>query len=147
VTLLTLLLPTGPTPPLWVTTVGGRNVIAGSWGDRSGSRPAPPDYLALSSDNTWPAASDASLAGEITTPGGGLVRGAATYAHTSGTDRYTLTRTFTATGSDTLPVVVRKIGVFNAASGGAPVWEYIIPAPMTISVVGGAVTVTHTVRI
>jgi len=68
-------------------------------------------FVALTSTNITPAATDTSLSGEITTAGGGLVRKQATYLQTSGTASraITLTPVFTANGSDTLPVTVYAI--------------------------------------
>src|ERR1044072_900520 len=97
-------------------TNAGRDMIASAIGDRSGSRAAVADYIALTANATSPAAGDTTLTAEIATGGGGLIRAAATYAHTNGQATYTLTKTFTANGSDSLPVTVAKVGIFNASS-------------------------------
>lgn len=103
-------------------------------------------WIGLTADATAPAAGDTALTGEITTAGGGLVRAAATYAHTSGTNTYTLTNTFTANGSDTVPVTVAKMGAFDASSAGnMPFATLLTPATATISAAGDTVTVTQTV--
>lgn len=54
---------------------------------------APAWYIALTANSTAPAAGDTTLASEITTAGGGLVRKLATYAHTAGASSYTLFET------------------------------------------------------
>lgn len=128
-------------------TNAGRDMVASALGDRSGSRAAVADYLALTANSTAPAAGDTTLTAEIATGGGGLIRAAATYAHTNGTATYTLTKTFTANGSDSLPVTVAKVGVFNASSAGALVWETLLGTTATISAVGDALTLTETITV
>jgi hypothetical protein len=76
------------------------------------------NFIALSSDTTAPAAGDTTLTGEIT--GGGLARAQGTYAHTTGTNTFTITKTFTATASHT---AVQKAGLFTASSGGTMMAE------------------------
>jgi hypothetical protein len=71
-------------------------------------------YIALTTDSTSPAASDTTLASEITT--GGLARAdATTKSHTGGTNSTTIQHTFTASATHTN---VQKSGLFNAASSG-----------------------------
>lgn len=128
-------------------TTAGKDFIASALGDRSGSRAAVADYLALTANSTAPSAGDTSLTGEIATASGGLVRQQATYAHTGGTSTYTLTKTFTANGNDSLPVVVAKIGAFNASSGGSMPWTSLLSTTATISAIGDALTITETITI
>jgi hypothetical protein len=128
-------------------TNAGKDMISGALGDRSGSRPAAADYLAITANTTSPAASDTTLTGEIATASGGLIRSQATYAHTTGTSTYTLTRTYTANGNDSLPVTVAKTGVFNAASAGAMVWETLLGTTATVSASGDSLTVTVTISL
>lgn len=106
---------------------------------------APVWYMALTANSTAPAATDTTLTGEITTSGGGLVRKLATYAHTAGTNTYTLTGTFTANGSDSLPVTVAKIGTFNSITSGQMLHETLLSATATLSASGDALTITQTV--
>jgi hypothetical protein len=104
--------------------------------------------FANSATATTPAAGDTTLAGEITTAGGGLLRGAATYAHTTGTNTSTLTRTVTANGSDSLPVTISQDGVFNAASAGTLGYKTALtPSTATLSASGDNLTATHTLTI
>jgi hypothetical protein len=128
-------------------TNAGKDMVVSAIGDRSGSRAAVADYLALTANTTTPAATDTTLTGEIATAGGALIRAQATYAHTGGTATYTLTKTFTANGSDALPVTVAKIGVFNASSAGAMVWETLLSATSTLSASGDALTITSTITL
>lgn len=128
-------------------TTAGKDFAAGALGDRSGSRPAAADYLALTANSTTPALGDTTLTAEIATAGGGLIRGTATYAHTTSTSTYTLTKTFTANGNDSLPITIAKVGVFNAASSGILVWSTLLGTTATISASGDALTVTETITI
>src|SRR5262245_47561035 len=66
------------------------------------SQAAAANYMAITANNTSPSAGDTTLAGEITTVGGGLIRKQSTPAHTNGTSTFTLTTTYTANGSDSL---------------------------------------------
>ena len=50
---------------------------------------APALFMALSTTNSAPAAGDTTMAGEITTAGGGLIRAIATYAHSASATTYT----------------------------------------------------------
>lgn len=102
-------------------------------------------WMALTANVSAPAAGDTALTGEITTGGGGLIRQAATYAHTGGTSTYTLTGTFTANGSDSLPVTIGKMGVFDAASVGNMPFTTLISPTATLSASGDILTVTQTV--
>lgn len=112
------------------------------------TQPAPANYMALTANATAPAAGNTALAGEIATAGGGLVRKQAVYAHTPGTNTYTLTGTFTGTASDNYPVTIAKVGVFNAASGGTLVWETLLsPTAATLNASGDQLTVTQTVTL
>lgn len=104
-------------------------------------------YIALTANSTTPSTADTTLTGEIVTGGGGLIRALATYAHTAGTATYTLSNTFTANGSDSLPVTVAKIGVFDAASAGTLVFETLLSSTATLTASGDSVVVTDTVTI
>lgn len=111
----------------------------------AGGQPA--FWLALTANATAPALADTTLTAEIATAGGGLVRAVAVYGHTLGTNTYTLTKTFTANGSDALPVVVAKAGVFNSgpAVGGRMVFESALSNTVTMNASGDSVQVTETV--
>jgi hypothetical protein len=130
-----------------VLTTAGKDMVASAIGDRSGSRAAVADYLALTANVTAPALGDTTLTAEIATGGGGLIRAASTYAHTGSTSTYTITKVFTCNGSDSLPVTVGKVGVFNASSAGTLVWSTLLSPTATLSASGDALTVTETVTI
>lgn len=130
----------GPTALL---TNGGRDGLHAQHLATS-AQPAAFNYVGLTANSVAPAAADTTLTGEIATAGGGLIRGQATYAHTAGTNTSTLTKTFTANGSDTLPVTVAKVGVFNASTAGTLGYEDLLSSTATLSVSGDSVTVTFT---
>lgn len=113
------------------------------------AQPAPFAYLAVanSASATAPAAGDTVLTGEITTAGGGLLRGQATYAHTAGTNVTTLTRTFTANGSDSLPVTISQDGCFNASSAGTLGYKSALASNATLNAAGDSVALTRTLTI
>lgn len=102
-------------------------------------------WMALTATATAPAVTDTVLTGEITTGGGGLIRQAAAYAHTTSASTYTLTGTYTANGSDTLPVTIAQMGVFDATSSGNLVFRTLISPTATLSASGDVLTVTQTV--
>lgn len=78
---------------------------------------APANWVALSTTDADPADGDTTLAGEITT--GALARAQGIYAHTVGSNSYTITKVFV---SDQVARVYRA-GIFTAASAGTLVWE------------------------
>ena len=104
-------------------------------------------WVAITANATAPAATDTTLTGEITTAGGGLLRKVGTFAHTTGAASYTITTTFTANGSDSLPVTIAKRGHFDAASAGNLVFESLVLPTATLSGAGDAVTLTDTVSL
>lgn len=108
------------------------------------SQPAAFKYGAISPSKTSTAAGDTSLAEEITTSGGGLLRAEMTFAHTAGTNTSTLTHTWTANGSDSLPVTVAKWANFNASSSGTMGEEDLLSSTATLSASGDSLTVTFT---
>lgn len=126
-------------------TNAGRDFVSAQVAGAGGTATA--KHMAVTANATAPAAGNTTLAGEITTAGGGLLRKVATYAHTTGTATYTLTATFTANGSDALPVTLAKRGVFDAASTGTLVFETLLNSTAVLSVSGDATTITDTVTI
>lgn len=101
---------------------------------------APANYIGLTANSTAPAAADTTLTGEIAS--GSLVRAQATYSHTTGAASYTLQKTFTSDQT----VVIAKIGVFNAATGGTMVFETLLNATASL-VSGDQLTITETVNL
>lgn len=106
-------------------------------------------FMALTANNSAASGTDTSLSGEITTASGGLIRKVCSFAHTAATATYTEGATFTANGSDSLPVTVAKAGMFNTLTGatGIMVFETLLSATATFAAVSDAATVTQTVTI
>jgi hypothetical protein len=106
-------------------------------------------YMALTNATAPfnPAATDTSLSGEQTT--NGLSRQAATFAHTFSTsstnNTYTLTSTWTYTGSTA--VTISGIGTFDSStsSTGIMLHETALSSTATLSANGDQLTVTQTV--
>lgn len=113
----------------------------------SASATAVAKWMAITANTTAASATDTTLTAEITTAGGGLLRQAAVYAHTTAAASYTLTGTFTANGSDSLPVTIGKMGVFDAASTGNLVFETLVSPTATLSASGDSLVVTETVSL
>jgi hypothetical protein len=126
---------------------------AGAWAVVAGGAPAAYMALANNATATAPAATDTSLTGEITTASGGLIRNLATYAHTAasgGAGTTTLTKTWTANGSDSLPVTVSQIGVFQGVVVAASRMFFkttLSPTTATLSASGDQIQVTETVTL
>lgn len=109
---------------------------------------APAQFMAVTANSSAAGATDTQLTGEITTAGGGLLRAVTTYAHSAGTNTYTSANTFTSNGSDALPVVLAKIGLFNSfvVASVLNMWfETLLNATATLTLSGDAVTITDTV--
>lgn len=104
-------------------------------------------FMALTANATTPAAGDTTLTAEIVTGGGGLIRASAAYAHTAAAATYTLTKTFTANGSDSLPVTVNKMGIFDASSVGNMPFETLVSPAITFNASGDQGTITETVTV
>ena len=121
-------------------TNAGKDFISAQVGGSGGTSTA--QYMALTSNNASPAATDTSLSGEFV--GNGLDRALGTYAHTSGTSTYTISKVFTYTSTGSL--TINKIGIFSAASGGTMVFESAITAA-TVAANGDQVSITHTVTL
>lgn len=108
---------------------------------------APQWYMAITTDSATPVATDTTLPSEITTAGGGLIRKLATYAHTTGVASYSLAATFTANGSDSLPAIIAKMGIFNSIVGatGRMQFETKLGTTATLSASGDQLTVTDSI--
>jgi Recombination endonuclease VII len=103
---------------------------------------APAAWMAVTSSVFTPAASDTTLAGELTTSG--FTRAEGTYAHTAAATTYTLQHVWTASGTQT----INNEAVFNAgvSTGGAMPFESAEPSPPTL-VSGDTLTQTVTVTV
>jgi hypothetical protein len=130
-----------------LVTNAGLDFIAKQLSGGTASATAVAKWMALTANASAASASDTTLTAEIATGGGGLIRAVATYAHTGSASTYTLTITYTANGSDSLPVTIAKMGVFDAASTGNLVYETLLSATATLTASGDQLTVTETVTI
>ena len=101
---------------------------------------APATFIGLTADTTAPSTASTTLTGELT--GGTMGRAQATYAHTNGTASYTLTRNFTSDRN----VVVAKLGVFNAVSGGTLCFETMLDTTADLKS-GDTIQVVETVTL
>lgn len=108
---------------------------------------APCWYMGLTADTGAVSTSDTTLPSEITTSGGGLIRKICTVAHSASASTYTLAATFTANGSDTLPVTIHKVGISPSilSTTALQLFESVLSADATLNASGDAVTVTDTV--
>lgn len=97
------------------------------------------NYIALTNTAITPAAGDTTLSGEISS--NGLSRAQATYAHTSNATTFTLSKTFTATGTQS----AQAGGVFTAASVGTMCYEDTFTSASLVS--GDTLAVTWTITI
>jgi hypothetical protein len=154
---------TGLTIDQWydpTTGVVGSTPAAGQWVIAPGNAPAAQMGLSVATRAIAAAdpflTNDGTTVSEIWNSGGGLNRALAAYAHTVGTNTYTLTKTFTSTGSDPASSTVHRVGIFLHAVGAAPsttttglmVYETNLSADAIITNNGtDSLTVTETVTI
>lgn len=96
-------------------------------------------YIALSTSVTATSGSDTTCPSEITT--NGLARTLGTFAST-GNNTDTVSNTFTYTGST--QVVITKVCMFDASSGGNLFAEDLLSSSATVSASGDQVTITWT---
>jgi hypothetical protein len=105
-------------------------------------------WFGLTENAGAPAAGDTQLTGELVVgTSAGLERTMATYAHTTGTATYTLTKAYTLTGGTAR--TIQKVGITNSAidsANQAMLFETALPSPPTL-VTNDQLTVTDTVTI
>lgn len=133
--------------PATAGTAAATTPSAAAWQIIAGNAPA--SYVALTATSTAAVDGDTALTGEITTSGGGLIRALGTYAHTAAGTTTTLTKTYTANGSDSLPVTVAQIGVFQGvvAAASRMVFRTVLSSSATLSASGDQLQVTETVTL
>jgi hypothetical protein len=133
--------------PATVGTAAAATPAAGTWQILPGN--APGAYMALTATATTAVDGDTVLTGEITTASGGLIRSLATYAHTAAGTTTTLVKTFTCNGSDSLPITVAQIGVFQGVvvATSRMIFRTVLNATATYSLSGDASTITETVTL
>jgi hypothetical protein len=107
---------------------------------------APSFFMGISANASAVASGDTTLPGEITTAGGGLVRKIASLAHTAGASTGTIAATYTANGTDSLPVTIAKIGIGPSIGASAnQLFQTLLNATATLNLSGDQVTATDTV--
>lgn len=129
-------------PMLLRTTVGTDAHLAQNFS--TSAQPASFNYIALTANTTTPVVGDTTLTAEITTAGGGLIRKQSVYSHTNGTNTAALAATFTANGSDSLPVTLGKFGIFNASSVGTMGYATLLSSTATLNASGDNLALTDT---
>jgi hypothetical protein len=133
--------------PATVGTAAAATPAAGLWQIVAGN--APGAYMGLTATVTAAVDGDTVLTGEITSAGGGLIRALATYAHTASGTTTTLVKTFTANGSDSLPVTVAQIGIFQGVvvASSRMIFRTLLNSTATLSASGDQLQVTETVTL
>ena len=137
---------TVPAQPTALVTNGGLDYASAQLGGSPSSSNVAVN-MALTSNAGPPAGSDTVLASEYNHTSAGLNRKASTYAHTVGAGTYTLSATFTANASDTLPFTANMMGVFTQLSGGTLVLETAVSPPITWNASGDQGTIVDTVSV
>lgn len=101
---------------------------------------APFRYIALTENSSAASASSTALTGEITT--GGCGRALATYAHTLGASTFTLSKTFSVTG--TFPAI-HRVGLFQLSTASSSVLGFEVVMNADANVVSGdSLALTYT---
>lgn len=134
--------------PANVAAAAAATPAAGLWQITPGN--APGAYIGLTATATVAVDGDTVLTGELNAAGtAGLNRQLATYAHTAAGTTSTLTKTFTATAQDTLPVTVAQMGVFQGVvlAFSRMIFRTVINATATASAVGDQIQLTETVNL
>ncbi len=133
--------------PATAGTAAASTPSAAAWQIIAGN--APGAYMGLTATATTAVDGDTTLTGEITTAGGGLIRSLSTYAHTAAATTTTLTKTFTANGSDSLPVTVAQIGIFQGVlvASSRMIFRTVLNATATLTTSGDQLQVTETVTL
>jgi hypothetical protein len=121
-----------------LVTNAGFDLISKAVSDTA-TQPAACNYVAVTNTAITPAAGDTTLSGEISS--NGLSRAIGTFAHTNGTYTYTVTKIFTATGTQ----ASQASGLFNAASTGSMCYEATY-TQVTVNN-GDTLTVTWTITL
>lgn len=118
-------------------------IVSSAFSIASGTTPAA--WIAVSANATEPKPENESLTGEIKTTEGGLGRSLAKFTYLGGKE-YKIEVTFKANTHDSgLPIILAKIGIFNAHNGGIMMFESLLTATAEIKESGDAVTVTDIV--
>jgi hypothetical protein len=135
-------LPTAAKPTDNRSIEGAPPVESSAFSIVSGATPAA--WVGVSKNTAEPKATNETLAEEIKTAEGGLIRALATFKYLGGKE-YEVKVTFTANAKDAA-VTLAKIGVFNAQNGGVMMFESLLTATAEIKEAGDAVTITDVIQ-
>lgn len=107
---------------------------------------APPClFMGITADATAVGSGDTTLPSEITTVGGGLIRKIAAFTHAAGATTGTVVATFTANGTDSLPVTVAKMGIGpGLLSNSNQIVQTVLGSTAVLSSSGDNLTLTDT---
>jgi len=127
--------------------VGAEPIEGASFTIASGATPAA--WVGISPDAAAPKEANTTLAGEIGTGHEeglkyGLVRKLAVFKYI-GAKEYEVKATFEAKEKDTVPVTLKKIGVFNAQNGGIMMFTSELTATAEIKELGDSVVISDIV--
>lgn len=123
-----------------LVTNAGFDLISKAVSDTA-TQPAACNWIAVTNTAITPGAGDTTLSGEISTNGLGRSGAQGTFAHTNGQQTYTVTRVFTASGTQ----ASQATGLFNASSTGTLCYEATYTQVTVNS--GDTLTVTWTVTL
>ncbi len=96
-------------------------------------------YIALSNDTVGETASSTTLSNEIAA--NGLTRAIGTYAHTAGTNTTTISKTFTASGTQS----AQKAALFTASSAGT--MNHVLSFTQRNLISGDTLAITFTITL
>lgn len=131
--------------PANVNAAAASTPTAGAWIIPPGNTPAA--YMGLTATATTAVDGDTALTGELNAGGAaGLNRQLGTYAHTLAGTTTTLTKTYTVTASDTIPVTVAQMAVFQGVvlAASRMVFRTVLNATAAVSAVSDQIQLTHT---
>jgi hypothetical protein len=134
--------------PANVNAAAAATPAAGVWQILAGQAPAA--YMGLTATVTAAVDGDTALTGELNAAGAaGLNRQLATYAHTAAGTTTTLTKTFTATAADALPVTIAQMAIFQGVvlAASRMVFRTVLNATGTLSAIGDQLQLTDTVTL
>jgi len=134
--------------PATRNTAAAATPAAGLWQIVAGN--APGAYMGLTASTTAAVDGDTVLLSEIDTAAtAGLIRALATYAHTASGTTTTLVKTYTATATDTLPVTIAQIGIFQGliVAASRMIFRTLLNSTATLSATGDQLQVTETVTL
>lgn len=110
----------------------------------------PSIFCGISATGGAVAGTETTLAGEITTAGGGLIAKIVPVAHSAGSTSATLTPVFTANGTDSLPVTIAKARFGSsilAAFAMGQRYQDLLGTTAVLSLSGDQLTLTDTITL